>query len=64
MVAKPRTAKAPAAGDGGGLWDESYRRVTFHCPVALLQAVEAEMERSGRSKSRVIVDALRAALES
>jgi hypothetical protein len=36
--------------------------VTFYCPLELLEAVEAEMARSGRSKSGVIVDALRAHL--
>jgi len=34
-------------------------RVTFHCPLDLLDLVEAEMGRSGRSKGRVITDALR-----
>jgi Ribbon-helix-helix protein, copG family len=33
--------------------------VTFYCPLEVLEAVEAEMDRSGRSKSRVITDALR-----
>lgn len=40
-------------------WDEAHQRVTFYCPRELLAAVEAEMQRSGRSKSRVITDALR-----
>jgi Ribbon-helix-helix protein, copG family len=40
----------------------TLQRVTFYCPLELLEAVEAEMERSGRSKSGVIVDALRAHL--
>ena len=44
---------------GGPKWDESHRRVTFYCPQELLEALEAAMTRSGRSKSRVIVDALR-----
>lgn len=39
-------------------WDHSHRRVTLYCPLDLLDAIEAEMKRSGRSKSRVIVDAL------
>jgi hypothetical protein len=38
--------------------------VTFHCPRAVIDAVEAEVTRSqragdGRSKSRIIVDAIR-----
>lgn len=52
----------PVAGADGKRWEDTHRRVTFHCSVALLEAVEAEMERSGRSKSQVINDALRAAL--
>ncbi len=66
MVARPRTAKAAAtpAGGGGERWDESNRRVTFYCPVEVLEAIEAEMKRSGRSKSQVIVNALRAYLET
>jgi hypothetical protein len=40
-------------------WEASHSRVTFYCPDDLLEAVEREMDRSGRSKSRVIVDALR-----
>ena len=39
-------------------WDAYHRRVTFYCPVDLLAAIEAEMERSGRGKSRVIADVL------
>ena len=39
-------------------WEDTHQRVTFYCPRELLAVVEAEMERSGRSKSRVIVDAL------
>ncbi len=44
-------------------WEASHRRVTFYCPEDLLHAIEAEMVRSGRSKSRVIVDALQEHLE-
>ena len=40
-------------------WDESHRRVTFYCPLDLLQALEREMGRSRRSKTAVIVDAVR-----
>ena len=42
----------------GKHWEDTHQRVTFYCPRELLAVVEAEMERSGRSKSRVIVDAL------
>ena len=44
--------------DAGRSWEEAHHRVTFYCPRELLAELEAEMERSGRSKSRVIVDAL------
>jgi hypothetical protein len=40
-------------------WEERHQRVTFYCPLELLEAVEADMRQSGRSKSAVIVDALR-----
>jgi hypothetical protein len=33
--------------------------VTFYCPTQLLVLIEEEMQRSGRSKTSVIVDALR-----
>jgi hypothetical protein len=39
-------------------WEEAHQRVTFYCPRDLLAAVEAEMRASGRSKSRVIADAI------
>ncbi len=39
-------------------WEEAHQRVTFYCPRDLLAAVETEMRRSDRSKSRVIVDAI------
>lgn len=40
-------------------WEQSHRRVTFYCPVAVLELIEREMSRSARSKTRVITDALR-----
>jgi hypothetical protein len=43
-----------------GGWEDVNRRVTFYCPEELLDAIEAEMATSGRSKTAVIVDALRA----
>jgi hypothetical protein len=43
-------------------WDASHRRVTFYCPDDVLEAIHTDMARSGRSKTRVIVDALRAHL--
>lgn len=44
------------------LWEETHRRVTFYCPDEVLDAIEAQMASSDRSKTRVIVDALRAQL--
>ena len=55
--AKPAKTKPPAAPAGS--WNETHERVTFHCPRAVIDAVEAEVTRGSRSKSRVIVDALR-----
>lgn len=43
-------------------WEETHRRVTFYCPDEVLDAIETEMASSDRSKTRVIVDALRAQL--
>ena len=57
------TKKAESEPASGGTWEESHQRVTFHCPVELRKAIEEEVRRSGRSKSRVIVDALREHLQ-
>lgn len=43
-------------------WEERHKRVTFHCPLDLLDLLEAEVRSSGRKKNSVIVDALRAHL--
>lgn len=58
-----KTAAKPAP-PASGSWDATHERVTFHCPRAIIDAVEAEVTRSkrsgeGRSKSRIIVDAIR-----
>jgi metal-responsive CopG/Arc/MetJ family transcriptional regulator len=52
----PRS-KPPTGG-----WDETHQRITFYCPNDLLEAVEAAMKATNRSKSQVIVDALRSEL--
>jgi hypothetical protein len=44
-------------------YEDRHKRVTFHCPLDLLDALEAEMSSSGRKKNTVIVDALRAHLK-
>ena len=43
-------------------WEDPHRRVTFYCPTDLLDSIEDEMTSSDRSKTQVIVDALRAQL--
>jgi hypothetical protein len=43
-------------------WEATHQRVTFHCPRVVISEVEEEVRRSGRSKSRVIVEAIRAHL--
>lgn len=54
----------PAAGRPASLsWEERHKRVTFHCPLDLLEALDAEVASSGRKKNTVIVDALRAHLK-
>ena len=45
-------------------WEAQHKRVTFYCPVELLERIEAEIVQSGRSKTAVIVDALRADLSA
>jgi hypothetical protein len=65
MATTARRAKPPQQDEGSverGTWEETHQRVTFHCSVALRKAIEEEVERSGRSKSRVISDAVCAAL--
>ena len=52
-VRAPRSEREPSQ------WELTHRRVTFYCPQDLLEEIENEMTVSGRSKSRVIVDALR-----
>jgi hypothetical protein len=43
-------------------WEAQHKRVTFYCPTELLARIEKEIVRSGRSKTAVIVDAVRAEL--
>lgn len=59
----PSKDPATPAEDHPARWEETHQRVTFHCPRSLLARIEQEMARSGRSKTRVIVDAVEAALE-
>lgn len=52
-VGRPRTQV-------GERWEDRHRRLTFHCPAELLEAIERESAATGLSKSRVIVERLRA----
>jgi ribbon-helix-helix CopG family protein len=67
-----RAAPAPRGADGfrpavttaekTTRWEDAHTRVTFHCPVDVLEGVEDLMSRTGQSKSGLIVEALRAYL--
>lgn len=48
----------PKPASGG--WEETHQRVTFYCPVELAAAITARSASTGRSKTQLIVDALRA----
>lgn len=54
---RQRDASRPAPS-----WAAQHKRLTFYCPIALIDKIEAEMAQSGRSKTAVIVDALHADL--
>ena len=45
--------------NGSPNWTEAHQRVTFYCHRDLIRDIERAMGESGRSKSQVIVDALR-----
>ena len=49
--------KPPAGG-----WEAQNKRLTFYCPTDVEEAIEAWMTANNRSKTQVIVDALRAQL--
>lgn len=48
----------PRRGDQA-TWEETHSRATYHLPKTLQEAVTAEAVSSGRTKSRVVADALR-----
>jgi hypothetical protein len=52
----------PRAKPETGGWDDRNRRVTFYCPVDVEEAIDGAIAATGRSKTQVIVDALRAQL--
>ena len=43
-------------------WEARNKRVTFYCPLEVLDVLSTEVARGERSNSQVIVDALRAHL--
>lgn len=53
----------PAAAAPAAKWEELHKRWTFHIPVDVLNAVEAEAKRSGRTKTAVVVTLLREGLK-
>lgn len=62
-------AAPPARPDGAGRvnggepsWADLHSRATYHLSIHLQNAIAEEAERSGRSKSRVVADALRSYL--
>jgi len=59
-----KPASSEGTAEGTAEWDASHVRVTFYCPVSLLGQVESEITRSGRSKTRVIVDAIQSHLKA
>jgi hypothetical protein len=61
---KRSTSRKSASSEGTAEWDASHLRVTFYCPRSLLGQVESEIKRSGRSKTRVIVDAIQSHLKA
>lgn len=54
--ADPRSAPAAAPA---GRWSDRHHLVSFHCPIDLLEQLEAEVAASGRRKGGIIVEALR-----
>ena len=57
-------ARPPRVGARGGEtvgqnWTEAHQRVTFYCHRDLIGDIERAMGESNRSKTQVIVDALR-----
>ncbi len=51
----------PRPKPAGGGWEAENQRVTFYCPPDVARAIQAAI-RPGRSKTQVIVAALRAQL--
>lgn len=41
-------------------WEATHRRYTVHLPVDLIEAIATESQHTGRSKARIVTDALQA----
>lgn len=52
------SAHVEGAEDDGQPWEAAHRRLTFYCSYKMLDAIQAERERSRRSKTQIITDAL------
>lgn len=50
----------PAAAQPRPRWEATHRRYTVHLPVDLIEAIAAESQHTGRSKARIVTDALQA----
>jgi hypothetical protein len=61
---KRSTSRKSASSEGTSEWEASHVRVTFYCPKSLLSEAESEIKRSGRSKTRLIVEALQSHLKA
>lgn len=59
FVPEPEQPVAPAPAPK---WEDLHKRWTFHVPVDVLNAVEAEAKRSSRTKTAVVVALLREGL--
>lgn len=56
--ARPSSASPPPAPRPR--WEATHRRYTVHLPVDLIEAIAAESQHTGRSKARIVTDALQA----
>lgn len=56
---QPSTAHGGPSTVDGPNWTEAHQRVTFYCHRDLIRDIERAMGETERSKSQVIVDALR-----
>lgn len=68
-VATPDTARPATARrtrrprSKGPVWETENTRQAFYCPNDVVPIIHDEMEASGRSKSQIIVDAIREHLD-